>query len=65
MSHTIATPGRGPTACADDCGSCEDCTRTDHYVAKPCHCPTCTEAAELDPGSTLTPLRLPRDGGER
>ena len=62
---TPTTPGRGPTACAQDCGTCEDCTRTDHYVATPCHCPGCSAAAQLDPGSTLAPLRLSRDGGEQ
>lgn len=65
MSQTITTPGRGPTTCVDDCGSCEHCTRTDHYVAKPCHCATCTRAAAQDPGSTFTLPRLSRDGGER
>lgn len=37
----------------------------DHYVAAPCHCPTCAEVARLDPASRLELPRLTRDGGER
>lgn len=61
---TTPTPGCGPTACDQDCGSCEHCRESDHHWPK-CHCPTCSEAARLDPGSTFRLPGLSRDGSER